>query len=71
MIAVDNMTDAEFETAAFDVLRRELGADGLARFIRLQRSGSGDYTRERVDWQRNVTVDDVAESIRLKRAIRP
>ena len=31
MIAVDNMTDAELETAAFDVLRRELGADGLAR----------------------------------------
>jgi hypothetical protein len=71
MIALDKMTDAEFETAAFDVLRRELGADGLARFIRLQRSGSGDYTRERIDWQRDIRVDDVAESIRRKRAIKP
>jgi hypothetical protein len=71
MIAVDKMTDAEFETAAFDVLRRELGADGLARFIRLHRSGDGDYTRERIDWQRNITVDDVAESIRRKRASKP
>lgn len=71
MIAVDKMTDAEFESAAFDLLRRELGADGLARFLRLHRSGGGDYTRERDRWQRGVSVDDVAESIRRKRAMKP
>jgi hypothetical protein len=53
MIAVVKLTDAEFEAAAFDVLgRRELGADGLAPFIRLHRSGGGDYTAERDSWQR-------------------
>lgn len=68
MIAVDKLTDAEFETAAFDLLRRELGADGLARFLRLYRSGLGDYTKERQSWQRDVSVDDLAKSIRQRGA---
>jgi len=71
MIAVDKMTDAEFENAAFDLLRREMGADGLARFLRLHRSGHGDYTNERDGWQRDLSVDDIAEAIRLRRATKP
>lgn len=71
MIAVDKMTDAEFEVATFEVLQRELGADGLARFLRLYRSGNGDYTRERDGCQRGVSVDQIAESIRNKRAAKP
>ena len=66
MIATETMTDAEFDSLAFDVLRRELGADGLARFIRMHRSGSGDYTATRDTWQRNLSVDDIAESIRAR-----
>ena len=71
MIAAEKMTDAEFETAAFDLLRRELGADGLARFLRLHRAGVGDYTTEREGWQQGVSVEDIAESIRRKRTIKP
>ncbi|MBS1830773.1 MAG: hypothetical protein JST93_36085 [Acidobacteria bacterium] len=41
------MTDEEFYRNALEVLQRELGADGLARFLRLSRSGGGDYTRDR------------------------
>jgi hypothetical protein len=40
------MTDEPFERHALEVLGRELGVDGLARFLRLYRSGPGDYTRE-------------------------
>ena len=43
MIAAERMTDAEFETAALDLRRRELGADGLALFLILHRAGDGDY----------------------------
>ncbi|MGA2715206.1 MAG: hypothetical protein ABSG41_19060 [Bryobacteraceae bacterium] len=67
MIAIENMTDAEFESVAFDLLRRELGVDGLARFLRLHRSGPGDYTADRADWQRGLSVDDIAESIGRRR----
>jgi len=71
MIAVDKMTDAEFEAAAFDVLQREVGADGLARFIRLRRFVGGGYMAERDSRQTGVSIDDIAESFRLKRAPKP
>ena len=68
MIELDNMTDEQFERHALDVLRRELGVDGLARFLRLHRSGPGDYTADRAQWQKDVTVDQIVDSIRSRRA---
>ena len=44
------MTDEEFYRQALEVLQRELGADGLARLLRLRQSGGGDYTRDREQW---------------------
>ena len=38
MIALDKMTDHQFERHALDVLKRALGPDGLARFLRMHRS---------------------------------
>jgi len=48
-------------------LKRELGAGGLARFLRLNRSGSGDYTQDRDEWQKDLTLDGILESIREHR----
>jgi len=67
MIAIDQLTDEQFERHALDVLKRELGADGLARFLRLNRSGSGDYTHDRDEWQKDLTLDRIVESIREHR----
>ncbi len=64
MIMLDKMSDEQFERHALDILRRELGVGGLARFLRLHRSGPGDYTEDRVRWQRNMTVDQIVDSIR-------
>jgi hypothetical protein len=64
MIAPDQMTDEQFERHALEVLRRELGMDGLVRFLRLHRSGPGDYTVDRVDWQKDLTIDEIVQSIR-------
>lgn len=61
------MTDEEFYRHALEVLQRELGANGLARFLRLNQTGGGDYTRERVQWQRDLTLDQIFESIRKHR----
>jgi hypothetical protein len=41
MIAGDHLTDEQFERHALDLLMRELGPDGLARFLRLNRDGTG------------------------------
>jgi hypothetical protein len=63
MIAIDKLTDSEFDTVALEILGRELGPDGLARFLRLNRSGSGDYTAERSEWPQALSVDEIAQSI--------
>jgi hypothetical protein len=64
MSATDQLTDEQFERYALDVLKRELGPDGLARFLRLNRSETGDYTRDREQWQKDLTLDQILESIR-------
>lgn len=67
MIAIDQLTDEQFERHALELLQRELGPDGLARFLRLNRSGTGDYTRDRDQWQKDLTLDQILKSIREQR----
>ena len=62
MASVEQMTDEQFERYALEVLQRELGADGLARFLRLNRSGKGNYTLDRMQWQKDLSVADIAAS---------
>ena len=59
MTPLDQLTDDEFEQHALAILRRELGVDGFARFLRLYRSGSGDYTRDRHRWLEGATVAEI------------
>ena len=59
MISIDKLTDEDFERHALAILQRELGPDGLARFLRLNRAGSGDYTRDRHSWLKGITIEDI------------
>jgi hypothetical protein len=61
---IDQMTDEQFERQAFAVIVREFGLGGLARFIRLHRSGPGDYTRDRDQWLARLTVEDIASGLK-------
>jgi hypothetical protein len=63
MMPVEHMTDEQFERHALEVLQRELGPDGLARFLRLNRSGKGNYTRDRMRWQKNLRVAEIVASL--------
>ena len=68
MIALENLTDEQFDRHALNVLQRELGTAGLARFLRLHRAGQGDYTSDRFGWQKDLTVDQIVDSIRQQKA---
>jgi hypothetical protein len=67
MISIDRMSDEDFERHALTILRRELGLDGLARFLRLNRAGHGDYTRDRHQWLEGTTVDDIMAEVERRR----
>jgi hypothetical protein len=59
MIPLEETSDEAFERHAFAILRRELGLDGLARFLRIYRSGTGDYTRDRHRWLEGATIQEI------------
>ena len=69
MNAINQLTDEQFERQALDLLLRELGADGLPRFLRLNRSGAGDYTRDREELHKGLTLDQILQSIRDHREL--
>jgi hypothetical protein len=67
MIALEEMTDEQFERHTLGLLQKELGPYGMARFLRTSRSGSGDYTRDRHKWLDKLTMDEILdESQRLE-----
>ncbi len=67
MLSIDTMTDEDFERHAFAILQRELGLDGLARFLRLNRAAGGDYTRDRHGWLRGTTIEDIMAEVESRR----
>ena len=67
MISINNMTDEDFERHAFAILQRELGPDGLARFLRLNRAGSGDYTCDRQKWLQDASIEDILAELHRQR----
>jgi hypothetical protein len=63
MIPLEETSDEDFERHALAILQRELGLDGLARFLRLYRSGSGDYTRDRHRWLEGATIQEIMAEV--------
>ena len=61
MIPLEQMTDEQFERHSLDILHRELGVYGLARFLRVYRAVTGDYTRDRHQWLQGLTVHELAQ----------
>ena len=63
MIPLEKMSDEDFERHALAILRRELGLDGLGRFLRVYRAGTGDYTRDRHRWLEGATIQDIMAEV--------
>ena len=59
MMPLQDMTDEQFEHHTLKVLQKELGAYGMARFLRTFRRGTVDYTRDRHKWLGGLTVDEI------------
>ena len=51
----------------FKALTKELGASGMAIFIRQFENGRGDYTKEREETQKDVSIDDIVASIKKRK----
>jgi hypothetical protein len=62
-VTTAQMTDEQFSKHAVEILTRELGTEGIARFLRINQTGTGDYIRDRHKWQKEITVREIMEDI--------
>ena len=51
----------------FKALTKELGATGMAVFIRQLENGSGDYTKEREESLKDISIDNIVSSIKKRK----
>ena len=51
----------------FRALTRALGATGTVLFIRQFENGTGNYTEERNDILKDITLDDIVTSIQTRK----
>ncbi|MBD1824764.1 hypothetical protein H6F51_20045 [Cyanobacteria bacterium FACHB-DQ100] len=61
------MTPLQLRRKGLEALREALGVVGMVRFLQQFDQGSGNYTRDRDQWLKDVTVADVIEQIRRER----
>ena len=64
--SVLDISDEDFRLRVYDVISRELGLTGYARFLRTFCSGPGDYTADRHQWLGHLTVEEIARDRGVK-----
>ncbi|MCR4392070.1 MAG: hypothetical protein NUV94_04655 [Candidatus Acetothermia bacterium] len=57
-------TPAQIREQGIEALAKALGPIGMVRFLQQFETGSGDYTRDREEWLKGLTVHDVVEEIK-------
>lgn len=62
------MTPMELRRQGLAALYKELGYVGMVRFLSQFDAGSGDYTKERHQWQDGQTVADIVAQIKERRS---
>jgi hypothetical protein len=61
------MTPAQIREAAHSAILKELGVVGLVRYLQDQSMGSGDYTRDRLNWLPEYqSVDEMMADLQAK-----
>ena len=63
-------TPAQIRERGIEALVKALGPVGMVRFLQQFDMGSGDYTRDREEWLKGLTVDQVVGEIKRRRADR-
>ena len=66
-MSIPKATPAQIRDRGIEALAKALGPVGMARFLLQFETGSGDYTRDREEWLKELTVRDVVEEIKSRR----
>jgi len=57
----------DIRTKGLQALKTNLGSSGAFRFIQEINTGNGDYTKERNEWLKDESIDDIYHEIKANR----
>ncbi len=60
-------TLAEIKTRGWEALVKELGYSGATKFILLYETGEGDYTKERKELLKDITIEEIIREVKSKK----
>ncbi len=63
-VSVLDQPEEVFRKSVYEIVSRELGPAGYARFLRTFCSGKGDYTAERREWVDKLTMEEIVAGIK-------
>ena len=66
-MALARTPPAQIRERGLEALAKALGPVGMVRFLQQFEMGSGDYTRDREQWLKGLTVHGVVGEIRSRR----
>lgn len=66
-MSVQTLSPSVIRKLGIEALAKVLGPIGMARFLQQYESGIGNYTKERDDWLRDLSVRDIAKEIKERR----
>ena len=66
MLAIKGKSDHQIRLLGIEAIKKELGVSGLIRFMQQFETGSGDYSKERHEWQDNYNVESLIKAIKKK-----
>lgn len=56
----------DLRKAGIEVLKRELGVTDMIRFLQIFEKGEGDYTKERKEWLKELSIEEIVKEIKEK-----
>jgi len=62
---IDYNNPVALRKAGLDALTKELGALGMTLFLRQFEIGYGDYTAEREELLKNITLNDIERELKV------
>lgn len=67
MISIHDKSDHQIQMVGLEILQKELGTDGLLRFLQQFERGTGDYTLSRQNTPTPDSVDSLVAEIMANR----
>ncbi|OGF64728.1 MAG: hypothetical protein A2Y62_14815 [Candidatus Fischerbacteria bacterium RBG_13_37_8] len=61
------MTLPEIKIKGWNALVKELGLAGATKFILLYEAGKGDYTKQRKELLKDITIDQIISDLKKKK----